>query len=69
MPIGSGFDDLGDKPIYANPVTIAYDNLKRVSEERQKAGKPPLIIKAAELRKNPKMGSIRTSGSAMWNLR
>jgi membrane-bound lytic murein transglycosylase MltF len=48
VPIGSGFDDLGDKPIYANPVTIAYDNLKRVSEERQKAGKPPLIIKAAD---------------------
>ena len=48
MPVGSRFDDLGDKAIYANPVTAAYDNLKRISEERQKAGKSPLIIKAAD---------------------
>src|SRR5262245_39960788 len=48
VPIGSGFDDLVGKPIYANPVTVAYDNLNRISEERQKAGKPPLTIKAAD---------------------
>jgi membrane-bound lytic murein transglycosylase MltF len=48
VPAGAGFDDLGGKPIYANPVTFAYDNLKRVSEERVKAGKPPLNIKASD---------------------
>jgi membrane-bound lytic murein transglycosylase MltF len=48
VPSGAGFDALGDKPIYANPVTDAYDNLNRVSEERQKAGKPPLTVKAAD---------------------
>ena len=48
VPAGSGFDDLGGKPIYANPVTVAYDNLNRISEDRQKAGKPPLTIKAAD---------------------
>jgi membrane-bound lytic murein transglycosylase MltF len=29
-------------------VTVAYENLNRISEERQKAGKPPLTIKAAD---------------------
>jgi membrane-bound lytic murein transglycosylase MltF len=48
MPVGSGFDDLAGKPIYVNPVTVAYDDLKRISDERQKAGKPPLYIKAAD---------------------
>jgi membrane-bound lytic murein transglycosylase MltF len=48
VPLGTTFDDLAGKPIYANPVTVAYDNLNRISEERQKAGKPPLTIKAAD---------------------
>jgi len=48
VPLGSGFDDLGGKPIYVNPLTAAYDNLNRISEERQKAGKPALTIKAAD---------------------
>jgi membrane-bound lytic murein transglycosylase MltF len=48
VPLGTSFDDLVGKPIYANPVTVAYDNLNRISEERQKAGKPPLTIKAAD---------------------
>lgn len=48
VPVGSGFDDLAGKPIYVNPVTVAYDDLKRISDERQKAGKPPLNVKAAD---------------------
>lgn len=48
VPVGSGFDALGDKAIYANPVTDAYDNLNRINGERQKAGKPRLNIKAAD---------------------
>jgi membrane-bound lytic murein transglycosylase MltF len=48
VPVGSGFDDLGGKPIYANPVTVAYENLNRLSGERQKAGKTPLTIRAAD---------------------
>jgi membrane-bound lytic murein transglycosylase MltF len=48
VPLGAGFDDLTGKSIYANPVTVAYENLNRISEERQKAGKPPLTIKAAD---------------------
>jgi membrane-bound lytic murein transglycosylase MltF len=48
VPVGAGFDDLAGKPIYVNPVTVAYDDLKRISDERQRAGKPPLLIKAAD---------------------
>jgi membrane-bound lytic murein transglycosylase MltF len=48
VPLGAGFDDLAGKPIYVNPLTVAYDNLNRISEERQKAGKPVLTIKAAD---------------------
>src|SRR5262245_49146317 len=48
VPVGSGFDDLRGKPIYVNPVTVAHDNLKQISEGRQKAGKPPLTIEAAD---------------------
>jgi membrane-bound lytic murein transglycosylase MltF len=48
VPLAASFDDLAGTPIYANPVTVAYDNLNRISEERKKAGKPPLTIKAAD---------------------
>lgn len=44
----SSFDDLGGKPIYVNPLTVYYDNLKKISDTQQKAGKPPLDIKAAD---------------------
>jgi ABC-type amino acid transport substrate-binding protein len=44
----SSFDDLANKPIYVNPVTVYYSNLKAVSDAQQKAGKPPLDIKAAD---------------------
>jgi membrane-bound lytic murein transglycosylase MltF len=48
VPAGAGFDDLAGKAIFVNPVTVAYDELKRLSDERQKAGKSPLNIKAAD---------------------
>ena len=48
VPVGSGFDDLAGKPIYVNPVTAAYDDLKLISDERQRSGKSPLNIKAAD---------------------
>ena len=42
------FDDLVGVDIYVNPLTAAYDRLTRISEERTKAGKPPLSVKAAD---------------------
>jgi len=44
----SSFDDMAGKAIFVNPLMTYYDNLKRVSDAQQKAGKPPLDIKAAD---------------------
>ena len=44
----SSFDDMAGKAIYVNPLTTYYDNLKKVSDVQQKAGKPPLDIKEAD---------------------
>jgi membrane-bound lytic murein transglycosylase MltF len=40
--------DLGEKEVYVNPLTAYYDNLQKANEELQKAGKKPIIIKAAD---------------------
>jgi len=42
------FDDLAGVDIYVNPLTVAYDWLRKISDERAKAGKPPLSVKAAD---------------------
>ena len=40
--------DLGGKEVYANPLTIYYTNLQKASEDLQKAGKTPIVVKAAD---------------------
>src|SRR5271169_1307496 len=40
--------DLGGKEVYANPLTTYYENLKKANEELQKAGKTPIVVKAAD---------------------
>jgi membrane-bound lytic murein transglycosylase MltF len=51
---GSGFGpvsslaDLGGKEVYANPLTSYYANLQKANEQLQKAGKTPIVIKAAD---------------------
>ena len=42
------FDDLVGKDIYVNPLTAAYDKLTKINEERVRAGKLPLSVKAAD---------------------
>jgi membrane-bound lytic murein transglycosylase MltF len=42
------FDDLVGTDLYVNPLIAAYDMLTGISEERAKAGKPPLSLKAAD---------------------
>jgi len=44
----SSLEDLGGKEIYVNPLTVNYQNLQRVNETLQKAGKPPIVIKSAD---------------------
>jgi len=40
--------ELSGKEIYANPLTVYYENLQRLSESLQKAGKSPVLVKAAD---------------------
>jgi membrane-bound lytic murein transglycosylase MltF len=44
----SSFGDLAGTPIYVNPLSVYYDNLKTISDSQQKAGKPALDIRAAD---------------------
>ena len=44
----TSFDALAGKDIFVNPLTTYYDNLNKLNAERQKGGKPPLTIKAAD---------------------
>jgi membrane-bound lytic murein transglycosylase MltF len=44
----SSLADLGGKEVYANPLTTYYENLQKANETLQKAGKTPIIIKAAD---------------------
>ena len=44
----SSFADLSGKEVYVNPLTVYGDNLRKVNEGLQKAGKAPIVIKAAD---------------------
>ena len=44
----SSLEDLGGKEVYVNPLTVNYQNLQRANETLQKAGKPTIVIKAAD---------------------
>jgi membrane-bound lytic murein transglycosylase MltF len=44
----ASLDDLSGKEIYVNPLTAYYQNLQRLSESFQKAGKPPILLKSAD---------------------
>jgi membrane-bound lytic murein transglycosylase MltF len=46
--LGSTLADLGGKEVYANPLTTYYENLQKANEALQKAGKTPIVIKAAD---------------------
>jgi membrane-bound lytic murein transglycosylase MltF len=41
-------EDLSGKEIYVSPQTVYYENLQLLSELLQKAGKPPIRLKAAD---------------------
>jgi membrane-bound lytic murein transglycosylase MltF len=46
-PIES-LEDLSGKVVFVNPLTVYYENLQRLSESFQKAGKPPILLKEAD---------------------
>ena len=44
----STLDDLGGKQVYVNPLSVNYQNLQQVNARLQQAGKPLILIKAAD---------------------
>jgi membrane-bound lytic murein transglycosylase MltF len=47
-PTISSLEDLSGKEVYVNPLTAYYKNLQRLSESLQRAGRPPIMVKAAD---------------------
>jgi membrane-bound lytic murein transglycosylase MltF len=47
-PPMASLDDLSGKEICVNPLTVYFENLKRLSDSFQKAGKAPILLKAAD---------------------
>lgn len=47
-PAIATLEDLSRKEIYANPLTVYYENLQSLSEAFRKAGRPPILVKAAD---------------------
>ncbi len=48
LPHISTLEDLSGKEVYANPLTVYYQNLQQLSASLQKAGKAPIVVKAAD---------------------
>jgi membrane-bound lytic murein transglycosylase MltF len=48
LPQVTTLEDLSGKEVYVNPLTVYYENLQRLNESPQKAGKPPMLVKAAD---------------------
>jgi membrane-bound lytic murein transglycosylase MltF len=44
----SSLGDLGGKQVYVNPLAVNFENLQRVNDGLQKAGKPLILIKGAD---------------------
>jgi membrane-bound lytic murein transglycosylase MltF len=44
----STLEDLGGKKVYVNPLTVYFDNLQKLNESLQKAGKTIIAIEAAD---------------------
>jgi membrane-bound lytic murein transglycosylase MltF len=44
----SSLADLGGKEVYVNPLTTYYENLQKVNQSLEKAGKKPIDIKTAD---------------------
>ncbi len=40
--------DLSGKEVYVNPLTVYDENLQRLSKEFERAGRPPIVVKAAD---------------------
>jgi membrane-bound lytic murein transglycosylase MltF len=48
LPVVTSLEDLSGKEVYANPLTAYYQNLKNLSKLLEKAGKLPILVRAAD---------------------
>ncbi len=48
LSLVTALEDLSGKEVYANPLTVYFENLQHLSETLQKTGKPPILIRAAD---------------------
>ena len=46
----SSLEDLGGREVYANPLTVYYQNLQKINESLRASGHEPIIIRAADTR-------------------
>ncbi len=44
----TSLDDLSGKEVYVNPLTVYYENVQLLSDSLVKAGKAPILVKAAD---------------------
>jgi membrane-bound lytic murein transglycosylase MltF len=44
----TNLEDLSGKEVYVNPLTVYDENLQRLSKEFERAGRPPILVKAAD---------------------
>jgi len=44
----ANLEDLSGKEVYVNPLTVYGENLQRLSKEFERAGRPPIVVKAAD---------------------
>jgi membrane-bound lytic murein transglycosylase MltF len=47
-PAMTNLEELSGKEVYVNPLTVYYETLQRLSKEFENAGKPPIVVKAAD---------------------
>jgi membrane-bound lytic murein transglycosylase MltF len=47
-PPMANLEDLSGKEVYVNPLTVYYENLQHLSKEFERAGRPPILVKAAD---------------------
>ena len=44
----ANLEDFSGKEVYVNPLTVYYENLQCLSKEFGTAGRPPILVKAAD---------------------
>ncbi|MBS0580076.1 MAG: transporter substrate-binding domain-containing protein [Proteobacteria bacterium] len=52
-PALAGIDDLSGVEVFANPISVAYASLQQLNDSRQKSGRAPIRVRAADKNLSP----------------